>query len=222
MTSKKDLINRKKILEYLDNFYQIQYPDVIKDIMLPILDGKSKISLRFIEYFVTKYCREHVIYIKKKTKTGNTRYITVYDAYHSQLDSWYKHGFDPFKRCDSSSQSKSKSRSRSKSKRLSRITYKDFVNIDVDDLLKYVKKKTACSDDMLNLFTLFVKPQVIDEEQSDDENDIKESQEKFYYKYSDGFIYTSIRQLNFFKWLIEENILSYIDTYYDEIKKDMK
>jgi hypothetical protein len=38
---------------------------------------------------------------------------------------------------------------------------------------------------------------------------------------NDKFIETTIGQLNFFKWVIENNILDYIEANYDDIEKDM-
>ena len=35
------------------------------------------------------------------------------------------------------------------------------------------------------------------------------------------YIQTTIGQLNFFKWVLESNILSYIETHFDLIEKDM-
>lgn len=40
--------------------------------------------------------------------------------------------------------------------------------------------------------------------------------------YKDGkFIETTIGQLNFFKWTLENNVIQYIEENYDEIEKDM-
>lgn len=40
--------------------------------------------------------------------------------------------------------------------------------------------------------------------------------------YKDGtFIETTIGQLNFFKWALENRVVDYIDMYYDDIEKDM-
>lgn len=62
-----------------------------------ILEKKSKISLRVIDWFVTNYCKKfNVIYqIKKK---NNTEYFNVYFDYKNQLKAYQKKLFDPFKR----------------------------------------------------------------------------------------------------------------------------
>lgn len=42
----------------------------------------------------------------------------------------------------------------------------------------------------------------------------------FYYE-KDQFIETTIGQLNFFRWVLQNNILTYIRQHYDEIEQDM-
>lgn len=43
----------------------------------------------------------------------------------------------------------------------------------------------------------------------------------FYYK-DDTFLETTVGQLNFFKWIIEHNIINYIKNNYEDIEKDMQ
>lgn len=43
----------------------------------------------------------------------------------------------------------------------------------------------------------------------------------FYYKNND-YIETTVGQLNFFKWIIEHNIINYIKNNYEDIEKDMQ
>jgi len=72
----------------LQNFYN--NPDVISK-LLPILNGKSPISLRLVDYFVTNYA-----------KKMNTRYLLqekhflVYFNYKHELRAYSKRLFDPF------------------------------------------------------------------------------------------------------------------------------
>ncbi len=80
------------LVRYLDRFFKAS-PTVIEKRMVPIVAEQSKISLRFIENFVTKYCHEKPVFIK-----SGKYYINVYDDYQSQLDSYDKKKFDPFKR----------------------------------------------------------------------------------------------------------------------------
>lgn len=43
----------------------------------------------------------------------------------------------------------------------------------------------------------------------------------FYYE-SEKYIVTTTGQLNFFKWAIENNVISYVSEFYNDIKKDLK
>ena len=61
------------------------------DIILPILEGKSPISLRLIDWFVTNYAKKHnVSYIL------NQRQFLVYFHYKRELKAYSKRLFDPF------------------------------------------------------------------------------------------------------------------------------
>tara|TARA_X000000368_G_scaffold195191_1_gene154096 strand:+ start:3751 stop:4299 length:549 start_codon:yes stop_codon:yes gene_type:complete len=111
------------------------------DMMLRVINGESKISLRIVDWFVTNYSKEkYVVY----TLDNGTR-LKVYDSYKLNLRAYSKKRFDPFCRWD-------------------RITIP--------------------------------------------------------YK-NESHIQTTIGQLNFFKWAIENNILEYINDNYKDIEKDM-
>lgn len=57
-----------------------------------ILDGKSNISLRLIDWFVTNYSKKYNIsYMTQKNK-----HVIVYLAYKSHLKAYSKKMFDPF------------------------------------------------------------------------------------------------------------------------------
>ena len=77
------------VLHRLEKFYaegdRIQ---VLKD----ILDGKSNISLRLLDWFVTNYAKEkNVSYVSR-----NGKHVIVYLAYKSHLKAYSKKMFDPF------------------------------------------------------------------------------------------------------------------------------
>ena len=108
--------------------------------ILPIITGKSYISLRIIDWFVTNYSKKNNI----SYFMDNKQFI-VFLNYKSQLKAYTKKQFDPF--C-----------------RRHRI--------------------------------------------------------EFYYQPNACFT-TTVGQLNFFKWAIENNILEYIEQNVEEIEKDM-
>ena len=111
------------------------------NMMLRVINGESRISLRIVDWFVTNYAKEQFIVYN----LPNDNRIKVYDSYKLNLRAYSKRRFDPFCRWD-------------------RIT------------IPYTK---------------------------------------------DTHIQTTIGQLNFFKWAIDNNIINYIEENYDEIEKDM-
>jgi hypothetical protein len=118
------------------------------NLMLPIVTGKSKISLRVIDWFVTNYSKKnninYYIQIKKNGELLNKQFI-VYLNYKSQLKAYSKKQFDPF-----------------------------------------------CRRERIS----------------------------FYYD-SNKEIVTTVGQLNFFRWAIENNIISYIKKNLKEVESDM-
>ena len=77
------------VLYRLEKFYA----DTVNfDRVKNILDGKSKISLRLIDWFVTNYSKKYnVTYVTKSQK-----HMIVYLAYKSHLKAYSKKMFDPF------------------------------------------------------------------------------------------------------------------------------
>ena len=135
-------INSKKdfLMISLNKFYT---NDEYLDILKPIITGKSRISLRILDWFVTNYSKKFgTSFINKNYKKGN---FIVYLNYKSQLKAYSKKQFDPFCRRE-------------------RHTYTD--------------------------------------------------------KYENEII-TTVGQLNFFRWAIENNIIDYIINNIDVIEKDM-
>ena len=125
-------------------------------IIMNILSGDSRISLRIIDWFVTNYSKKNNItfivssdnkLVEDTSELTDIHYheCVVYLNYKSQLKGYQKKFFDPF--C-----------------RNARI--------------------------------------------------------KFYYT-EDDYFYTTVGQLNFFRWAINECILQYIEVHIDDIEKDM-
>ena len=82
------------ILKILKNFY---YEDNYKklDLIIPIINGQSQISLRLIDWFVTNYSKKHFT----TYSVCNTRF-SVYTEYRLKLKAYKKRRFDPFCRWD--------------------------------------------------------------------------------------------------------------------------
>ncbi len=77
----------------IDKFYKNLDKDKIK-LMVEIIDGKSDISLRLLDWFVTKHADQNVI----KIKQNDDERINVHISYKAQLKSFKKRYFDPFRR----------------------------------------------------------------------------------------------------------------------------
>lgn len=65
-------------------------------ILLPIVQGTSKISLRVLDWFVTNYCKKNNIILTNKSGSN----IIVHMDYKNQLKAYAKIYFDPFCRRD--------------------------------------------------------------------------------------------------------------------------
>jgi hypothetical protein len=69
-------------------------------VMLDIINGSSKISLRLLDWFVTRYANKKKISYKKNTTDDNDIFkkFFVHTSYKSQLKAYKKRYFDPFRR----------------------------------------------------------------------------------------------------------------------------
>ncbi len=76
------------VLFRLERFYNSENIQTVKN----ILEGKSNLSLRLIDWFVTNYAKKYnTSYITKTQK-----HVIVYLSYKSHLKAYSKKMFDPF------------------------------------------------------------------------------------------------------------------------------
>jgi hypothetical protein len=127
------------LLKNLLEFYNINDN---MDKMLNIINGKSQISLRIIDWFATNYAKKNYTVYQIQ---GSDKRFKVYNDYKLKLKAYSKRRFDPFCRWE-------------------RITVP--------------------------------------------------------YK-NDSFIQTTIGQLNFFKWALENSVIDYIEQNFKAIETDM-
>ncbi len=113
--------------------------------MLEIVYGKSNISLRILDWFVTNYSKKKNITYDILDKEKNSKKFIVYLDYKSQLKAYSKKQFDPFCRRE-------------------RISFYDHDNNEIE---------------------------------------------------------TTVGQLNFFRWAIENKIIDYIKLHLNDIETDM-
>jgi len=135
-TKQNDLL-LNRLLEYYkgDNYNNM-------NIMLSIINGNSRISLRIVDWFATNYAKKHYTIYSLDSKENRFK---VYNDYKLNLKAYSKKRFDPFCRWD-------------------RIT------------IPYQDNK---------------------------------------------YIQTTIGQLNFFKWAIQNGVVKYIEDNYADIESDM-
>jgi len=127
-----------KLLEYYTQLEKLEK-------MLLIITGKSTISLRIIDWFVTNYSKKYFTLYDIIKENQTIHRFKIYEDYKLKLKAYSKRRFDPFCRWE----------------RIE-IPYKDG---------KYIE--------------------------------------------------TTLGQLNFFKWALENNVIKYIEENYKEIEEDM-
>ena len=125
----------------INNFYKNLTHAELKNVFDIITKNKSKISLRFLDWFVTKYCKMYNTIIKVNNKYTINDKFNINIHYKAQLRSYKKDYMDPFKR--------------------------------------------------------------------------QKSSKKFEYECSDYCFITSLCQLNFMKWIVENDILLYVNENYE-------
>jgi len=87
MSSNRAELLKKPLLKFYKNKENM-------DKFVNVLERKTDYSLRVIEWFCNNYSKKYdIIY-----KTSNNKEINVYLSYKSQLNSYQKKQFDPFKR----------------------------------------------------------------------------------------------------------------------------
>jgi hypothetical protein len=94
ITSQEDMI-----IKSLNNFYE---NDNNITIFLDIINLNSIMSIRLIDYFVTKYSKNNKISYKldNEDKNNKEQLFNVFSSYKQQLKAYQKKHFDPFSRGD--------------------------------------------------------------------------------------------------------------------------
>jgi hypothetical protein len=93
ITSQEDMI-----IKSLNFFYE---NDEHIDIFLNIINLNSLMSIRLIDYFVTKYSKNNKITYKLNDEnTNKEQSFNIYTSYKQQLKAYQKKHFDPFSRGD--------------------------------------------------------------------------------------------------------------------------
>ena len=82
--------HENRLIKLVENFYESLTN--IKE-FIGIINSKSEISIRLIDYFVTKYSKKNKISYKIDNNTFN-----IHQSYKQQLKNFQKKNFDPFAR----------------------------------------------------------------------------------------------------------------------------
>lgn len=93
--SQKELCHYKNI----DKFFRECYKNKSNELtdMIDIIEGNSKISLRILDWYVTKYSKKRISY---GANNKNNEIFDVRISYKAQLKAYKKRYFDPFRRRD--------------------------------------------------------------------------------------------------------------------------
>ncbi len=89
----KELMHYKK----LDNFFNESTKEECQ-MMVDIINGNHLISLRFLDWFVTRYCYLYKLSINVENKYIKQKDFNINISYKAQLKSFKKKYFDPFRR----------------------------------------------------------------------------------------------------------------------------
>jgi hypothetical protein len=84
------------IIKSLEKFYEDNYNI---ELFISIINSQSKISIRLIDHFVTKYSKTNKINYKLK-ENDVEQIFNVHTSYKQQLKAFQKKHFDPFSRGD--------------------------------------------------------------------------------------------------------------------------
>ena len=84
------------IIKSLEKFYE---ESINVNLFIPIINSESKISIRLIDHFVTKYSKINKINFKLK-ENDVEQVFNVHTSYKQQLKAFQKRHFDPFSRGD--------------------------------------------------------------------------------------------------------------------------
>ncbi len=87
----------KMLFDVINEFFKkCSNEDIFK--IIDIINGKYKISLRFLDWFVTRYCYLYKTSISVNNNYNKEQNFNINISYKAQLKSFKKKCFDPFKR----------------------------------------------------------------------------------------------------------------------------
>lgn len=92
----KNVITPDKLSLVLDSLQVLQHDQRFADVVVPIIERTSEISLRTLEYFVITFCKKYRV----SYRVNDRQLIFYYPDYKANLTSFPKKLFDPFRRTE--------------------------------------------------------------------------------------------------------------------------
>ena len=184
-----------------------------------IIDGRSKLSLRLIDWFVTNYSKKnYIMYNLTKIRDLNKSKSKKESKQENQLKEKLNNKTYNLDHKSSTINN-------------TNLNNDNLDNDNIDNLLFFPSnvKKQNCENsneqelfsDYFNVFNDY-RAQLKSLNKRNFDPFCRRSRIKFYYgKSNDDFIITTVGQLNFFKWAIENYILEYIEYNLKTIDEDM-
>lgn len=93
-----NLKKKEKMLYDVLNDFFVKCNEKEIETIIDIINGKYKISLRFLDWFVTRYCYLYKTSIQINNQYNKEQDFNINISYKAQLKSFKKKCFDPFKR----------------------------------------------------------------------------------------------------------------------------
>jgi hypothetical protein len=175
--------------------------------MIDILSGTSNLSLRIIDWFVTNYSKKYdVIYALKKDD-----YEQIYDL---EYNNNYNYNEIKYHEIDSENEK----------------NYINEFNSDINIIKNKIHTAVTINEEMIDdiqktKFIVFLeyKSQLKAFSKKQFDSFCRGERIKFNYIFNNQAyqIETTVGQLNFFRWGIQNNLFIYIEQNYEKIEKDM-
>ena len=202
--------------------------------MIPIIQSTSQISLRMIDWFITNYAKtKNISYLSKNQN------FRVHHNYKSQLKAYSKKRFDPFCRreriafqynfLDINNNNENNNKliyiysNTNKFEENDKIIWENFIKLHTNIMEINTDNINNNNNNILEKVQNLNLPVIIKIDSLS--NIVEYSFNKLDINSLTNFcqetIITTVGQLNFFRWAIENNILDYINNNYSIIEQDM-
>jgi len=152
----------KMLYDVVNDFFKKCPQEEVKKI-ISIIEGKYKISLRFLDWFVTRYCYLYKTSIIITNIYNKENDFNINISYKAQLKSFKKKCFDPFKRKNKFYYSFGESNLILNNSILTTLGQLNFFKWALSfDIINYVEKNFEAINSKINYVNSFFKKNIID------------------------------------------------------------